>query len=114
MELAFLRDEPGPDFERVTKRLCDHNGLPIGTANPNPILDSRIYEVEYQDGHQASLSANMIVQNMFAQVDEEGNRHILFQEIFDHRVDGKKIKQQDNFIATKTGTRRRRDTTQRW
>ena len=51
---------------------------------------------------------------MFAQVDEEGNRHILFQENFDHRVDGKEIKQQDAFITTNTGTRRRQKTTQGW
>ena len=114
MELALPRDKPGPDFARVTKRLRDHNELPIGTANQNPILDSQKYEVEYQDVHKASLSANPIAQNMFAQVDEEGNRHILFQEIVDHRVDGKEIKQQDAFITTKTGTRCRRETTQGW
>ena len=79
MELVLPRDEPGPEFARVTKRLRDHNGFPIGTANQNSILDSRMYEVEYQDGHKASLSANTSAQNMFAQVDEEGNRHILFQ-----------------------------------
>ena len=73
-----------------------------------------MYEVEYQDGHKASLSANAIAQNMFAKVDEEGNRHILFQEIVDHRVDGKEFKQQDAFITTNTGTRRRRETTQGW
>ena len=47
MELALPRYEPIPEFPRVTKRLRDHNGLPIDTANQNPILDSRMYEVEY-------------------------------------------------------------------
>ena len=41
MEIAFPRDEPGPEFARVTKRLRDHNGLPIGSANKNPILFAR-------------------------------------------------------------------------
>ena len=40
MELALPRDEPGPEFERVTKRIRNQNRLPIGTANQNPILDS--------------------------------------------------------------------------
>ena len=74
MELALPRDDERPEFARVTKRLRDKNGIPIGTSNDNPLLDSRIYEVEYNDGHKASLSANSIVQNMFAQVDDEGNR----------------------------------------
>ena len=60
MELALPRDDEGPEFARVTKRLRDNEGIPIGTTNDNPLLDSRIYEVEYNDGHKASLSANSI------------------------------------------------------
>ena len=73
MELALPRDGEGPEFARVTKRLRDANGLPIGTANDNPILDSRVYEVEYLDGRKTAQSANAIVENLFAQVDDEGN-----------------------------------------
>ena len=39
-EVELPRDTEGPDFARVTKRLKDANGLPIGTANENPILDN--------------------------------------------------------------------------
>ena len=60
------------------------------------------------------MSANAIAQSLFAQVDAEGNRHVLFEEIVDHRTDGKEVKQQDAFITTRTGTRRRRETTQGW
>ena len=50
--------------------------MPVGTANDNPILDTRVYEVEYADGHKAALAANAIAENMFAQVDDESNRHV--------------------------------------
>ena len=70
MELAMPRDSDGPEFARVTKRLRDTDGIPIGTSNDNPILDSRLYEVGYTDGHKASLAANIIAINMFAQVDQ--------------------------------------------
>ena len=66
MELALPKDGDEPQFARVTKRLRDAHGLPIGMAHDNPLLDSRIYEVEYADGHKASLSANTIATNMFA------------------------------------------------
>ena len=89
---------------RVTKRLRDVNGLPIGTAHDNPILDSRMYDVEYQDGHKAAMAANAIAQNLFAQVDAEGNCHVLFDEIIDHRTDGKEVKHQDAFLTTRLGT----------
>ena len=81
MELAVPRgDNPNPQYARVTKRLRDADGVPIGTANENPILDSCMYEVEYQDGAKASLAANYIAENLFAQVDQEGNRHVLLDE----------------------------------
>jgi hypothetical protein len=91
------------------------DGLPIGRANNNPILDTRMNEAEYPGGHKASLAANAIAENMFAQVDDEGNRHVLFEEIVDHRTDaGTEVKQQDAFLTTSNGNRRRRETTKGW
>ena len=45
MEVALPQDTEGTDFARITKRLKDANGLSIGTANENPILDTRIYKL---------------------------------------------------------------------
>ena len=114
MELALPRNGAEVQFGRVVKRLRDKDGLPIGTAHDNPILDTRIYEVEFQDGHRASLAANAIAENLFAQIDGEGNRHVLFEEIMDHRTTGKQVLQQDAFIINKSGTKRRRETTIGW
>ena len=56
MELAVPRgDNPNPQYTKVTKRLRDADSIPIGMANENPILDSRMYEVEYQDGTKLHL-----------------------------------------------------------
>ena len=115
MELAVPRgDDPNPQYVKVTKQLRDANGIAIGTANENPILDSHIYEVEYQEGTKASLVANYIAKNLFAQVDQEGNRHVLLDELIDYMVNGREVKLQDAFITTGTGTRRRRETTIGW
>ena len=115
IELAVPRgDIPNPQYAEVIKRLRDADGIPIGTANENPILNSNMYEVEYQDGMRASLVANCIAENLFAQVDQEGNRHVLLDEIIDYRVNSHKVKLQDAFITTGTGTRRRRETTIGW
>jgi hypothetical protein len=40
MELAIPRDGDGPDFAKVVRRLKDKDGLPIGKADNNPILDT--------------------------------------------------------------------------
>ena len=114
MELALPRDGEGPEFARVTKRLRDAQGIPIGRAHDNPLLDTRIYEIEYADGYKASLAANAIATNLFSQVDAEGNRHVLLDQIVDHRVDGSEVKQEDAFIISPNGGRRRRETTKGW
>ena len=60
MELSLDRSDDGPSFDKVTKILRDAQGLPIGTANDNPILDTRMYEFEYLDGFTTSMAANSI------------------------------------------------------
>ena len=88
--------------------------LHIGTANENPISDTRVYESEYVDGQKASLTANDIAQNMFAQVDDEGNIHVLFDEIIDHCHTALALKQVSAFIVTSSGNMQRQDTTKGW
>ena len=86
MEVALPR---GPaqeaQFATVTKRLKDQDGLPCGVANPNPLLDTQLYEVTFLDGHTEELSANTIAQNLFAQVDKEGHHHLLMDSIMEHQ-----------------------------
>ena len=83
MELALPRSGGEVEFSRVTKRLLDKDGLPIGTANDNPILDSRMYEVEFPDGYKTSMAsaAKAIAENLFAQIDPEGNRLAVFEDM---------------------------------
>ena len=114
MELALPRDGEGPEFARVTKRLRDKDGLPIGTADDNPIMDTRLYEVEYLDGYKASLAANAIAENLFAQIDEEGNRFVTLDSIISHRVDGTQVSKDCAFITSHNGGKRRKETTKGW
>eukprot|EP00980_Cylindrotheca_fusiformis_P023568 scaffold10617_cov54-Cylindrotheca_fusiformis.AAC.1 len=114
MEVAIDRGGEHPQLGKVTKRLKDHRGNPIGTAHSNPILDSRMYEVEYTDGSKQALSANVIAENMFATVDEEGYRHMLMDSIVDVRKSGSAIGKDDAFVSSKNGVRRRRETTKGW
>ena len=57
----------------TVKRRKTNNGLVVGKANSNPILDTRTYDVEFPDGSHAEYSANIIAQNMYSQCDTEGN-----------------------------------------
>ena len=53
-----------------------------------------MYEVEYADGYKTAMAANAIANNLFAQVDLDGRRFVLFKEIIDHRTDGTEIKEE--------------------
>ena len=100
MELALTKDGESEQFAKVTKRLRDSNGLPIGVAHDNPMLDTIIYEVKYHDGHKASLTANTIVENLFSQVDEEGNQHVLLDCIADHRTYGTELPINEAYVTS--------------
>ena len=72
MELALDRHDDGPEFAKANKRLKDKDGIPIGIAADNPILDTRMYKVEYAGGYKTSMTANAIASNLFYQVDQDG------------------------------------------
>ena len=67
---------------KVIGRLTDRKGRPVGTYNANPLMDTRVYEVEFPDGLIQQYSANLIAESIHMECDEEGRRHQMMQEIF--------------------------------
>ena len=115
MELGLPR---GPDDEllraKVKRRAVDLDGNPVGRAHDNPLLDTRHYIVEYIDGSEETLSANIIAENLLAQVNEEGHRQLLLDEIIDHRTNDQAVTVENGFTETPSGARRRKLTTKGW
>ena len=83
MELSVGRGDVHPMKARVTKRLKDHRGNPIGQSHEHIKLDTRMYEVEFIDGHKQAMAANLIAENLFATVNEKGHRHLILDSIID-------------------------------
>ena len=109
--MAIPSDGDGLEFTKVKNCLRDKDGLPIDRVQNNPILDTIMYEVEYKYGQKDSLLSNAIEESKFPQVDGEVNRHVLFQDIFDYMYNCTELKEQDEFIMSRTVTKRCRDTT---
>jgi hypothetical protein len=82
----FMGDDAA--WGRVIKRAKGENGQPLGARNANPILDTRMYTVQLSDGSHCELSANIIAENLYAQVNEQGHQQLIFREIFGHRTNG--------------------------
>lgn len=53
----------------------------------NPILDTRIFELEFSDGRVEEYSTNVITEKLFSQVDDDGFYLGLVREIIGHRKD---------------------------
>ena len=58
--------------------------------------------------------ANIIAENILSQVNEEGHRQLMIDEIIDHRTDNDAIPKERGLYVTKTGTTRHRMTTKGW
>jgi hypothetical protein len=69
---------------RMCARKCDRDGDPVGLANSNPILDTRSYIIDFDNGNQTELTANLIAESLFSQCDPDGNQYVLLDEIVDH------------------------------
>ena len=76
-----------PVIAIIKGRKRDHLGNPIGSSNPNPILDTRIYQLEFPDGRVEEYGMNLIVENLLSQVDQDGWDAGIFSEIIDLRRD---------------------------
>lgn len=98
---------------RVKHRARDEDGRPIGERNSNPILDTRLYEVQFPDGHYEQYGTNALVENLYSQVDAEGRQFLLLDEIVGHRADDTALKKGQEWIRIPSGNRRKL-TTKGW
>ena len=105
-----------PNMGTVTKteRKRDAESNPVGKRNANPKLDTREYEVEFPDGATDVFTTNTIAENLYSQVDEEGNSYSIMSEIVDHKKDTTVLTKDDGLEYPKDGLRRAKSTTKGW
>jgi Fe-S-cluster containining protein len=97
----------------VKRRKRDHDGRLIGFSHENPILDTALYEVEFEDGHVESYYANQIAEAIYATVDDEGFVYSEVKEIIDHMKDGRAVQPDDGYVMLR-GKRIPKRTTKGW
>ena len=74
----------GEEFEYGTDigRYHDQDGTPACHRSANPLLNTKTDKIEFQDGFIQEYLANTIAENMYSQIETEGNDFILLQEFF--------------------------------
>ena len=80
-------------------------------AAENPMLDTQQYVVQYLDGTVETLTANTIATNLFAQIDQDGHRQLLIDDIINHKCDETVIPKTEGTFLTAAGTQRHKRTT---
>ena len=108
-----ILSECGMMLGKVKKRKRDSDtNLLMGSAHENPILDSRIYKVEFQDGTYSDYSANVLIENIMNSADDNGQTPMfIVDEIVGHRYNKDAISIDDGWYVTPQGARKRIITT---
>jgi len=69
---------------KVSKTSGDNNGREIGEYNSNPVLNSSLYYVECDGMTIMQYTSNIIAQNLFENIDDEGYSLTRMDAIIDY------------------------------
>ena len=75
----------------VVAQSLDDSGNIMGRAHENPIMDTRLYQVEFKGGKVTELTPNVIPELMYAQCDANGNEYLLLDALVYYCKDNKAI-----------------------
>ncbi len=107
----IVADRGGEMLRGIVKsRKRDSDEKPVGSSNPNPILDTREYVVCFEDGTEDTYTANLIAECIYSLIDESGQQLLLMQENIDHKKTSGAISKEDSYYSTKSGPKLKRTT----
>jgi hypothetical protein len=99
---------------KIVDKKRDSQGNVIGAYNPNPLLDTHIYKLQYPNGHIEEFATNQIAENLYAQMDEFGYNEGILDEIIDVRKNADAIPASEGFVESIHGIRKPVITTKGW
>ena len=103
MNLIF---DVGTNYERsrnVVKRSHGIDGREICCLHSNPLFEKSEYYIELKDRTQDKYTANIVVDDMYAQVDDEGHQFQLLADIQNNQNDRKAISKEEKNIRSANG-----------
>ncbi len=93
----------------MLRRKRDNDGNAVGRTHSNPILDTRVFEVQFSDGHVGEYATNIIAENIYATIDDDEYETLLLHNIIDHRVNHMiALPESDMWITSHNGNKSRR------
>ena len=99
---------------KVLRRSVDKDGKTTGVYDPDPALNTMIYDCKFPSGAVEKYAANIIAQNVLEQVDNDGHYTVTLKQILDHRREGNAVSKEQRFITMRNGQRKLRQSTVGW
>ena len=75
----------------MIKRSVDSDGKLIGNYNEFPVLNTRLYYVQFPDGSIKPYSEHLIAENILMQADGDGLHHQILKGILGHSKDNREV-----------------------
>ena len=102
---------PGQDSEsmvlgKVKGRKRDHNGVLIGSSNPNPILNTAVYNIDTPHGNIHDYNAKAVAKTLWNDTDDHRWDYGLLYNIIGHCKNEDVIPKLQGFTEIPTGAQR--------
>ena len=110
-EVVLPKDGTAMKAGKVIGRALDKRGYPLGVYNEDPMLDSRIYEVMFPDGTINQYSSNLIAESIWSEVDADGRRQQLMEEIVGFEKGPEALSKEEGYITSGNGQKKKIKTT---
>ena len=81
----------------VSRKRTNDGKMLFGHENPNPLLDSRIYNVEFPDGGVGEFTTNTIAESLYSNLDDDDYSYGLIDGIVLHRSSPEAVKKEDGY-----------------
>jgi hypothetical protein len=85
---VLLPNEDSQAIARAVQQTTNENRHLIGTFHKNPLLNTLLYECEFDDGTTREYAANTITSNIFMELDADGCSSSLLYHIVYHKCSG--------------------------
>ena len=87
----------GGNLATVIRRATDESRVKIGQAHRKPIMDTRKFEVDLENGETNKIMTNQIAANLYYQLEYEGRGILQFKGIINHNKDWSDLTKEPGF-----------------
>ena len=89
---------------KVVRCAMGPDGKVTGTYYDNPILNTVLYNIEFQDGQVREYAANVIAENMLTQVDSDGFTLTMMKGFIDFKMNpAVAVPKDEKYLIRKSG-----------